>query len=355
MSWAEYLDCLLPMTKPTCISARALADGDLDAVASGFIEAGLMARQPGKGMLEVCASPSGGRSRILLSVGIHGNETAPIELLAKTLTSVLGEPHRLRADLLIVVGNLDAVAQQERYVDVDMNRLFHENLAAEKASREKTRALAIMQAAGDFFSALVREKIHLDLHTAIRASRYPSFAIVPSAIAEQGKQRLAAWFGKAGIGAVVMNTRPARTFSAYTADRFAAVSATVELGQIGRLGENDLSGFSPMQDTLRELLFSGEMVSQGARSPQVFEVAQEIVKHSNAFRMALDASVENFTPLSQGMEIAHDGERVYRVNAATEYILFPNPDVAVGQRAGLTVVARQPADACDSACGLPEK
>lgn len=343
------------MTKPFHVSAQALAGGDLDAVASSFVEAGLMVRQPGKGILEIRPLSPESRHRILLSVGIHGDETAPIELLAELLASILDEPHGLRADLLIIVGNLDAVARQTRYVDVDLNRLFHENLAADNASREKTRALAIMHAVSGFFSPSAQERIHLDLHTAIRASRYPSFAIVPAAIAKEKKHRLASWLGKAGIGAVVMNTRPARTFSAHTADRFGAVSATVELGQVGRLGENDLSNFSPMQDALKELLLSGDMASPGARSPQIFEATQEIIKHSNAFSMALDASVENFTPLHRGMEIARDGERIYKVEAETEYILFPNPDVAVGQRAGLMVVERQPSRSSDNSGCAPKK
>lgn len=326
------------MTRPLRISAQELASGELDGAALHFVEVGLAARQSGRGMLEIRAAFSGTRRRVLLSVGIHGDETAPIELLAEILSSILDKPLHLQADLLVIVGNPDAVAQEKRYVDVDLNRLFHGNVVMDKESREKTRALAIMRTVGDFFS-VAGEKMHLDLHTAIRASRYPSFAVVPAALAEQDRQSMAAWLGGAGIDAVVMNNQPARTFSAYTAHRFGSLSATVELGRIGRLGENDLSGFSSMKDALKALLISRQAPVSESGNPRIFEVAREIVKHSTAFRMALDAAVENFTPLHRGMEIAHDGERIYRVEAETEYILFPNPDVAVGQRAGLMLIA----------------
>jgi succinylglutamate desuccinylase len=319
------------------VSPQSLASGELDSLASDFAQAGIAVGWPGQGMLELGAAPDKERARILLSVGIHGDETAPIELLARILSSILDEPRRLQVGLMIIVGNLDAIARQKRYVDVDLNRLFHDGLVAEEAKCEVARAMAIMAAVKSFFSKPAGEKIHLDLHTAIRASCYPSFAIVPAAVGKERKRLLSTWMGKAGIEAVVMNNRPAHTFSAYTAECLDAVSATAELGRVGKLGENDLSGLLPMQIALGELLGSGALIAEQRQTPQIFEVAQEIIKHSAGFNMALDASVENFTPLGRGMEIARDGERIYRVNAETEYILFPNPNVAVGQRAGLTL------------------
>jgi len=42
--------------------------------------------------------------------------------------------------------------------------------------------------------------------------------------------------------------------------------------------------------------------------------------------------------MQPGALIAEDGEAAYRVGEATEYIVFPNPDVRAGLRAGLMVV-----------------
>ncbi|MEO8600796.1 MAG: succinylglutamate desuccinylase, partial [bacterium] len=63
-----------------------------------------------------------------------------------------------------------------------------------------------------------------------------------------------------------------------------------------------------------------------------------IVKRSDAFSMAFDRSTQNFTALQQGAEIARDGETVYRVQHAEELVIFPNPDVRIGFRAGLMLV-----------------
>jgi succinylglutamate desuccinylase len=48
--------------------------------------------------------------------------------------------------------------------------------------------------------------------------------------------------------------------------------------------------------------------------------------------------MENFSALTPGSVIAEDGDMVYRVGDETEYVVFPNPDVRPGLRAGLMVV-----------------
>jgi hypothetical protein len=66
-----------------------------------------------------------------------------------------------------------------------------------------------------------------------------------------------------------------------------------------------------------------------ARNRIVFKVAQEIIKHSDEFRMAFDRSTQNFTSLPQHAVIASDGDHVYTVQHAEELVVFPNPDVRV--------------------------
>ena len=54
--------------------------------------------------------------------------------------------------------------------------------------------------------------------------------------------------------------------------------------------------------------------------------------------MAFGKETHNFTAMQQGEEIARDGDTVYTVQHPEELVVFPNPDVRVGLRAGLMVV-----------------
>jgi succinylglutamate desuccinylase len=165
---------------------------------------------------------------------------------------------------------------------------------------------------------------------------------VPDVIADVGKRNLAAWLGGAGIEAIIMNSKSAPTFSAYTATRFGATSCTAELGQVGKLGENDLSQFAITSAAIDTMLRSGDTLPFRNVMPHVFQVAQEVVKRSNEFQLNFDRSTENFTPMQPGELIATDGTERYCVGPVTEHVVFPNPDVRIGQRAGLMVVRRTP-------------
>lgn len=317
---------------------RALAEADFTQLADRFINAGFTVRQPVHGILQLSAPGSFlYRPRLLLSVGVHGDETAPIEMMAHLLDELANTPSAPAIDLMVVVGNPPAIAQGKRFIDGDLNRMFSAERGALQSAAEAKRADAIMHATADFFDGQDAGKWHLDLHAAIRPSRYPSFAVVPGIIASARKPVLLGWLSKAGIGAAILNDKPAATFSAYTAITFGAASATVELGQVGRLGANDLSQFAATRSALDDFIRTGTPPVDD-KVPHLFRVTQELVKRSNAFRMSCNEDTWNFTAQEPGTVIAEDGDLVYRVGDEAEYVVFPNPSVRPGLSAGLMVV-----------------
>jgi succinylglutamate desuccinylase len=323
------------MTDAATGTVRAMAAGDLSQLAERFARTDITVQRPAHGVLHLGVSDrTHKRLRLLLSVGVHGDETAPIELLAHLLDALALTPQALTPDLMVVVGNPVAIAQQKRYVDADLNRMFCATRGALQSADEADRADEIMRATESFFG-MAADKWHLDLHTAIRPSHFPTFAVVPAARPDAGKSLLP-WLASAGTGAAILNDKPAATFSAWTAQTFGAASATLELGRVGTLGANDLSQFAEARAALDALLRGGK--PPGAeRAPRVFKVRQELIKHSERFRMAFDRDTWNFTPMQAGALIAEDGDVVYRVGSAIEYVVFPNPDVRPGLRAGLMV------------------
>lgn len=326
------------MDERSSSTVRALADADFTEIADNFANAGFDVRLPAPGILQLSSvTHMLRRPRLLLSVGVHGDETAPIEMLAHLLPALATTPQALAVDLMVAVGNLAAITQGKRFIDADLNRLFRADRGALQSSAEAARADAIMRATAKFFAGADADKWHLDLHTAIRPSHYPTFAVVPAEIADTRKNVLLGWLGRAGIGAAILNNKPAGTYSAWTVATFGAASATVELGQVSALGSNDPERFRDTRDALDSFLRTARIPADGNR-PDVFRVTQELVKHSEAFHMAVDGNTWNFTALEPGSVIATDGDVVYRVGTDTEYIVFPNPEVRSGLRAGLMVV-----------------
>jgi succinylglutamate desuccinylase len=134
-----------------------------------------------------------------------------------------------------------------------------------------------------------------------------------------------------------MNPKSAGTYSYYSAEHHGAAGSTVELGRVGTLGQNDLAQFADVAKALDGLLRGVQLPAPAAR-PHVFKVAQEVLKLSDDFRMGFGRETQNFTALKRGDVIATDGETVYTVFHEEELVVFPNPDVRVGLRAGLMVV-----------------
>ena len=318
-------------------AVRALAEADFGAVAQRFADAGYTVEQPAAGILSIKAGTAFVRAAVVVSVGVHGDETGPIEVAAHVLDALSREPSALAVDLMICVGNIDAIAAGKRFIDADLNRMFRPLRGSLAGAAEAARADTMIAATAAFFEDAGADRWHLDLHTAIRPSVYPTFAIVPDLIAKEGKSVLISWLGQAAIGAIIMNPQSAGTYSYHSAQFHGAAASTVELGRVGTLGQNDLSLFVHVHEALDDLL-RGAAPAGPKVKPHVFKVAQEIIKLSDGFKMAFDRSTQNFTSLRQGEVIATDGETVYSVQHPEELVVFPNPDVRVGLRAGLMVV-----------------
>ena len=138
---------------------------------------GVRLRWLGEGALEV--RPPEARDNgmdLLLSAGIHGNETAPIELLDALLHGIARGDIKPRARVLFLFGNPQAIRRGERFVEQDINRLFNGRHQL-SSGFEALRAAELEQFARVFFSLPGRTRLHYDLHTAIRGSKIEQFAL----------------------------------------------------------------------------------------------------------------------------------------------------------------------------------
>ncbi|MES2831732.1 MAG: succinylglutamate desuccinylase [Pseudomonadota bacterium] len=358
----------LPAFQPVALSC--LMRGDLAELATHWQRRGHVAYLPEPGMLQLCAAASTD-DRLLISVGVHGNERLPIEMLAPVIDTLLKTPQALRVNLLLIVGNPEALTINKRFVDIDLNRLFGRPTRTEKIVRdqigndgdrnseggtedtrklaETARAAAIMRVTTDFFETEGAFKWHLDLHSTIRPSLHPRFAIVPALPDDLAQQPLTAWLGRAGMQAIVFNNLPSATFSAFTSQECDALSCTVELGQVGASPTREMASLSQTQQALEQLLHAMPLgadarsnfpivTASGSTVPELYCVAREVIKRDESFVLHLPSAAPNFSSIAANTAFASSGATTVNSGPATEYVLFPNPDVKIGQRAALMIV-----------------
>jgi succinylglutamate desuccinylase len=276
---------------------------------------------------------------LLLSAGIHGNETAPIELLDELIHAIARGELKPRARILFLFGNPEAMRRGERYVEQDVNRLFN-GRHEQSSGSEALRACELERLAASFFSLPDRYRLHYDLHTAIRGSKIEQFALYPWKEGRQHSRRELVRLHKAGMEAVLLQNKSSIVFSAYTYDKLDAEAFTLELGKARPFGQNQQVNLSPLKATLEQLIEGKEpLVGDQIDGLKLFSVAREIIKHSDAFRLNLPADIENFTKLEKGFVLAEDlADSRWVVEEEGARIIFPNPKVKNGLRAGILIV-----------------
>ncbi|MGB0495660.1 MAG: succinylglutamate desuccinylase [Kangiellaceae bacterium] len=277
---------------------------------------------------------------IVISTGIHGNETAPIEILDELIKKIIQGKLQVKANLLLIIGNPPAMNVSQRFVTQNLNRLFsgkYKNSAIQ--DYETKRAEEIEKFVYDFYNEPTNSssitRYHFDLHTAIRASKFKKFVAYPYLDEKPLDKNHLAFFGGSDITTIMLASQPAGTFSYYTSNKFNALSATVELGKVKPFGENDMDEFTGITNNLSALIENKptkQLEFDNARYT-IFHVKQEIIKANEKFRLLVDDDLKNFTSFEKGHLLASDGdEEEYVVENTGEAIVFPNNNVPVGQR-----------------------
>ncbi len=309
-------------------------------IQSVSLENGTMLELLENGVLQFTPEESSLCDNIVLSAAVHGNETAPIELLAQLVSDILKGDQIVTQNTLIIIANPESVVIQKRFVSDNMNRLFSSNDEnGEPKQIEKQRANKLMCIVKDFFDKNNNDKLHYDLHTAIRSSFYEKFAVSPNKITAPGLRQQFELLSNGGIEAILHNDKKSATFSSFSAHSCNALAFTLELGKVKPFGQNNLEKLEDLKQSIHKLLSKHKTQALAVNEcslPKPFEVPEEVIKHTEDFVLGFPSSTENFSALATGSLLAKD-EHQERLAQEGERIIFPNAKVAVGQRALLIV------------------
>lgn len=309
-----------------------------------FLDTGVLALTP--------ADP--GELDVVLSVGVHGNETAPIEIVDELLRDVLRGQHPVHQRTLVLFGHPPAMNAAKRFTGENLNRLFPTGFDESARAAfygqdgyERARANTLRRAVDSFFAEGTRlggprQRVHYDMHTAIRASVQERFAVLPNAGDPARSVPYLARLAASGLTAILLNEEPATTFSNYSFREHGAHAFTVELGAVRPFGQNDLPAYDNLRAVLSDLLANrtpaASPYAQSGGWPAAlapYEIRREIVKRTDEFRLCFADDVPNFTPFRAGELLAVDADQEHRATQDGEVVIFPNSKVAIGQRAAL--------------------
>ncbi|PHM24864.1 succinylglutamate desuccinylase [Xenorhabdus ehlersii] len=275
---------------------------------------------------------------LIISSGIHGNETAPVEILIQLLSQLAQGKLPLQHNLLLIFGNLPAMRAGQRYIDNDLNRMFGGRYQNFPLGNESKRAMELESVIRRFFHepavmASTKHR-HLDLHTAIRGSYHEQFALLPYQTREYAADFLQ-WLEDSDLDALVFHNTVGGTFSNFTSEHFNMDSCTLEIGKALPFGQNDLARFSNITIALQDLIAGLSCGKRAKPALKRYHVVDAIIKQHDSFQLNIPEDTKNFTELPEGFEIARQQNQSWKIGSPANFILFPNARVAIGLRAGL--------------------
>lgn len=302
-----------------------------------------------EGIIEFVPKLSG-RKAVVLSCGVHGNETAPIEILDTLVQDLLNEKKQCAQPVLFLFGNLAAMDIAERFVEENMNRLFSgaHSEGEGAVNAERRRALQLEQQVEHFYTKHVdaQQRLHYDLHTAIRASKNEKFVVYPLLHDRLHSRSQLNFLAACGVKTILLSESPTTTFSYFSSTQFNAHGFTVELGKVRPFGENDMSRFEDAKQAIVGLVCDAEYCAPSVKMSDllIYRVNQVINRHQQDFKLHFDEQTANFTDYKKGDVLASETGKQFVAEYDGEAIVFPNANVAIGQRALLTVVPTELSD-----------
>jgi succinylglutamate desuccinylase len=274
-----------------------------------------------EGVVRITANGDG--ARVVFFSGIHGNEVSGVHAIEKLLFDFFAGSRVLnRGSLTLVRANDQALAAEQRYIKLNMNRLFRDGYDDEvdRACYEflRTQQLKPLLESADYF---------LDFHSAPSAQE-------PFLVAEQ---KAVDFYSNLGIGQIITGWSK---FSAGSiggdAENFAgshgAIAATLESGSHFDKSAIDVS-YRAAIAMLQLLDMIDPTQANSVNKPKIVDMYAVLTKGYPDFRYAGEAT--NFQPIRKGEIYAYQNGGPLTVEEDS-YLLIPMKpeDTRIGEEVG---------------------
>ncbi len=289
------------------------------------------------GIIQVIPHNIENHDAYIISCGIHGNETAPIEFTNEILNKIEAGTLKLISPTLFIFGNPRSMNIGKRFSEYNLNRCFNGAYKELEDSYEKKRAQVIEKHCYNFATKYEDKTLfHFDLHCALKKSEMERFALVPKSHERTRDEDFDLILANMNVEASLFSHKESTVFSSFSFTQFNAYSATVELGKVYPFGQNPVGKFTAASDTIEKLL-SGKKLAF-ANKAQAFTIYDSINKEFDDFEFTFDEEESsNFTSFKQDEVIFRQGGIDYKCPEDGLRMIFPNSNVILGQRALLLI------------------
>lgn len=253
-------------------------------------------------------------AHVVFGCMVHGDETGSLPGVVEVMRRLSSGELRFGGKVTFFIGNPEAGHAGQRFLESDLNRVFHDGAADDHEGRRARELRPILDAADVF----------IDLHQTILDVAQP-FYIMPFQIPAWH------WARALGTARVWVTRHPEAGFSlsGCCADEYVRLQGrpgiTIEVGRRGFGNGGEERAFQAITDTLRIL----DEVADGASLAAIAEAQPEIeffeTIHREPFTsdaLALRPGIVNFHPVTAGETLSAEAS-VPLVAPASGAVLFP--------------------------------
>ncbi|WP_432773736.1 succinylglutamate desuccinylase [Francisella salimarina] len=280
---------------------------------------------------------------MIVSVGIHGDETEPVELVYKLFNDLINGNITINRPLMIIVGNLEAIRQGKRQIEVNLNRCFDIDELSLNNSLEHKRALDIITVIDHFKKELDAENTSIELLLDLHSYVYPDyfceyqddktqFAIC---VKEQpynlSHEKI---LFACNLGKVITDINMKGTLVSFIVKKYPYITSMVfELGHAHKLGDNnplDLENISNYLYTQVSEKYN-QKIQRNSQQIEKYKFCPSVIKNNETFELNNNICLKNFTKYKKGTVLAYEnGEVIYKAPSDNHTVLFPWPTRPIG-------------------------